>query len=83
MPEQRVEELHAHLGRLIAVENGARPVKLNADDGGQSLKPPGPDIAEQTEELKALLETAADLIALIKRKLDRLPVPIDAEGGQS
>ena len=37
----------------------------------------------QIEELKALLETAADLVALIKRKLDGLPVPIDADGGRS
>ena len=29
MPEQRVAELHAHLGRLIAVESVARPVKID------------------------------------------------------
>ena len=33
----------------------------------------------QIEELKILLETRADLIALIKRKLDDLPVRIDAD----
>ena len=33
MPLERVVELHDHLGRFIAVENGTRPVKL--DDPGQ------------------------------------------------
>ncbi len=36
MPLERVVELHAHMCRLIAVERGAQPVKLDADNGGRS-----------------------------------------------
>ena len=36
MPLERVVELHEHLGRLIAVENGAQPVKLGDPAGGAS-----------------------------------------------